>query len=169
MMRIRMVTVTVMVVVVVGFLTTSAAAKLHKVGDEQGWNPNVNYTQWSADKEFYVGEWLIFNFDKRYYTALEVNETSFDSCNDKVFITNITRGGRDVFELKEARPYYFLSSGGYCYHGMKLALVVQEQPPLAPAQAPALNASPNSLTSCAKISILSLIVVSFALMANFSW
>ncbi|XP_050383491.1 lamin-like protein [Argentina anserina] len=165
-MRIRMMTVTV--VVVVAFLLPGAMAKLYKVGDEQGWSPNVNYTEWSADKEVNVGEWLIFNFDKRYYNVLEVNKTSFDSCNDQVFITNITRGGRDVFELKEARPYYFLSSGGYCYHGMKLALVVQEQPPLAPALAPANNAYPSSLTSCGQISILSLILASIALMTNFS-
>ncbi|KAK9925010.1 hypothetical protein M0R45_033351 [Rubus argutus] len=165
-MRIRMAMV-VVVVVVVGFLKTSTTAKLYKVGGGQGWNQNVNYTQWSANQDFYVGEWLIFNFDKRYYNVLEVNKTSFDSCNDQVFITNITRGGRDVFELKEARPYYFLSSGGYCYHGLKLALVVQEQPPPAPALAPALNASPNSLTFRPQISILSLIVVSVALMTNY--
>jgi hypothetical protein len=56
-MRIKM----AMVVVVVGFLTTSTTAKLHKVGGGQGWNQNVNYTQWSADQDFYVGEWLSNN------------------------------------------------------------------------------------------------------------
>ncbi|GMP28784.1 hypothetical protein CsSME_00004186 [Camellia sinensis var. sinensis] len=79
-----------------------------------------------------------FVFDKRYYNVLEVNKTNYEKCNDQNFITNITRGGRDVFELKQVRPYYFLSSGGYCFHGMKLAINVEEYV-LPPAAAPTIN------------------------------
>lgn len=77
-----------------------------------------------------------FRFDKRYYNVLEVNKTNYEQCNDREFITNITRGGRDVYQLNETRPYYFLSSGGYCYNGMKLAINVEIKPP-PPASAPA--------------------------------
>ncbi|KAI4352526.1 hypothetical protein L6164_006767 [Bauhinia variegata] len=33
---------------------------LHKLGGSKGWNPNqdVNYTAWSAQEHFYVGDWL---------------------------------------------------------------------------------------------------------------
>ncbi|GLT56546.1 hypothetical protein SLA2020_295810 [Shorea laevis] len=110
-------------------------AVLHRVGDKYGWNPNVNYTEWSDAEHFYVGDWLLFNFDKRYYNVLEVNKTSYESCNDQGFIQNITHGGRDVFQLTEARTYYFLSSGGYCWHGMKVTVNV-ETPLEAPAPAP---------------------------------
>ena len=58
-----------------------------------------------------------------------MNKTNYEACNDKDFISNITKGGRDVVQLKEARPYYFLSSGGYCWSGMKLAIIVQETTP----------------------------------------
>ncbi|GKU97279.1 hypothetical protein SLEP1_g10447 [Rubroshorea leprosula] len=78
----------------------------------------------------------VFNFDKRYYNVLEVNKTSYGSCNDQGFIQNITHGGRDVFQLTEARTYYFLSSGGYCWHGMKVTVNV-ETPLEAPVPAPA--------------------------------
>ncbi|EOY03559.1 Early nodulin-like protein 20 [Theobroma cacao] len=115
--------------------------KLHRVGDKQGWNPNVNYSEWCSHEQFYVGDWLLFNFDKHYFNVLEVNKTSYETCNDQNFIQNITRGGRDVFELTEARPYYFLSGGGYCFHGMKV--VVNVEIPQAPAPAPAKNDSPS--------------------------
>ncbi|KAE8655769.1 Early nodulin-like protein 17 [Hibiscus syriacus] len=137
---------------------SSSMATLHRVGGKQGWHPNVNYSDWSVRQRFYVHEWLLFNFDKRYFNVLEVNQTSYDSCNDRDFIQNITRGGRDVIELTEARPYYFLSSGGYCYNGMKVAINV-EVPPPAPAPAPVKNVSPPSIAI--SISLL-LFLISFA-------
>lgn len=54
---------------------------------------------------------------------------NYNNCDDKNFITNITRGGRDVFNLTEARPYYFLSGLGYCFDGMKVAVYAQYAPP----------------------------------------
>ncbi|GAV65723.1 Cu_bind_like domain-containing protein [Cephalotus follicularis] len=123
-----------------------ALGSLYRVGDIKGWSPNVNYTQWSSRQHIYVGDWIIFNFNKHLYNVLEVNKTSYETCNDKGFIYNITRGGRDVFQLTEAKPYYFLSSGGYCWQGMKLDLYVQDIPP-SPSPDPALhksNASPST-------------------------
>ncbi|XVE68207.1 hypothetical protein DITRI_Ditri09bG0049900 [Diplodiscus trichospermus] len=136
-----------------------AMGKLHRVGDKHGWNPNVNYSQWSSHEQFYVGDWLLFNFDKHYFNVLEVNKTSYDNCNDQGFIHNITRGGRDVVQLTETRPYYFLSSGGYCFHGMKV--VVNVEIPLAPAPAPAKNGSPQS-TSAGSYMVLVLLMISIA-------
>ncbi len=83
-----------------------------------------------------------FIFDKHHYNVLEVNKTSYEKCNDQGFIRNITRGGRDVFQLTEARPYYFLSSGGYCYNGMRVAVYVEVEASETPAPAPAKNVSP---------------------------
>ncbi|XP_022144534.1 lamin-like protein [Momordica charantia] len=136
----------VVVMMLLLLLTVGAVGeKLHKVGNSQGWNPNFNYTNWSLSQQFYVADWLYFAFDKRYYNVLEVNRTNYESCNDKDFITNITRGGRDVFQLTEARPYFFLSSGGYCFQGMKLAVSVSERTAPAPAPAPAKSgASPTA-------------------------
>ncbi|KAH0973630.1 hypothetical protein GBA52_025786 [Prunus armeniaca] len=157
----------VIMAITVGWLMTSANGVLHKVGGAQGWNQNVNYTEWSANENLYVGEWLLFNFDKRYYNVLEVNKSSFESCNDQGFMKNITRGGRDVYQLTEDRPYYFLSGGGYCFHGMRLALVAlqdQQQLPPAPALAPSTNAaSPNSFPSAQMFIFLSATVISLGL------
>ncbi|XP_021971710.1 lamin-like protein [Helianthus annuus] len=78
-----------------------------------------------------------FVYDKHLFNVLEVNETSYSNSTDQGFIFNITRGaGRDVFELTQPKPYYFLASGGYCYNGMKVAVNVVEFVP-APQPSPA--------------------------------
>lgn len=50
--------VTAAMVITVGWLMASATAILHKVGGKQGWDQNVNYTEWAANEQVYVGEWL---------------------------------------------------------------------------------------------------------------
>ncbi|OMO91479.1 Plastocyanin-like protein [Corchorus olitorius] len=106
---------------------------LHDVGGgRQNWKPGVNFSDWSTHQHFYIGDWLYFGFDKNLYSVLEVNKSNQESCNEADFITNITKGGRDVFELKEARPYYFISGRGFCFQGMKLSVNVENTPPALP-------------------------------------
>ncbi|ESW23268.1 hypothetical protein PHAVU_004G032500 [Phaseolus vulgaris] len=124
---------------------------LHKVGGSKGWiNHDVNYTEWSAQEHVYVGDWLMFMFDKRYFNVLEVNKTSYESCIDRDFITNVTRGGRDVVQMTEGRTYYYLSGGGHCFHGMKVAVPVQQHPSLAPSPSMFFSSSllPSVMCSC---------------------
>ncbi|XP_057481381.1 early nodulin-like protein 20 [Actinidia eriantha] len=119
--------------------------QLFKVGGRDGWTKDVNYTEWAIHQRLYVGDWLLFVFDKHTYNVLEVNDTNYNNCNDQNFITNITRGGRDVFNLTQARPYYFLSSGSYCFQGMKLAIHVEVYvPPPVPVPAPKKSGSINA-------------------------
>ncbi|XP_024016935.1 lamin-like protein [Morus notabilis] len=164
--RLAMVVIWVMMSLV--GLKTSVMAKttLHRVGGSLGWNQNINYTLWSASQHIYVGDWLYFHFDKRYYNVLEVNKTSYENCDDQSFIKNITQGGRDVYELTEARPYYFLSGGGYCYHGMRVAIFVDDRllpatdPAPSPAPVPAQNASPMSNNSTVDQMFLYIVLLS---------
>ncbi|XP_071915726.1 early nodulin-like protein 20 [Coffea arabica] len=137
---------------------TCAASRLIQVGGKPGWRPDVNYTEWAAQQQLCVGDWLLFRFDKRMYNVLEVNRTNYELCNDHDFIQNITRGGRDVFQLTEARPYYFLCGGGYCYGGMKVAINAVEASPPAPEPTPK-NGSPVTTTSS---NLLALTMVSAA-------
>ncbi|XVF05657.1 hypothetical protein REPUB_Repub05bG0191500 [Reevesia pubescens] len=103
---------------------------LHRVGGGRfTWRPHVNFTDWAIHEQFYVGDWLYFGFNKQLYNVLQVNKTSYDNCIDENFIKNITKGGRDVFNLTEAKPYYFLSGRGYCFKGLKVAIIVQDFPP----------------------------------------
>ncbi|KAJ4974054.1 hypothetical protein NE237_007228 [Protea cynaroides] len=120
------------------------------VGGKERWNPNVNYTEWSSNQHFYVGYWLYFVYDRRYYSVLEVNRTDYESCSTDHVIRNIThKAGRDVVQLNESRTYYFISGGGYCWSNMKLSVLVENNPPPPPpAPAPTENGSPPSRSLC---------------------
>ncbi|KAG4906752.1 hypothetical protein JHK82_055399 [Glycine max] len=123
---------------------------LHRVGGGRyTWSPKVNFTKWASHEHFYKGDWLYFGFDKRIYNVLEVNKTNYENCIDTGFIENITRGGRDVFQLLEARHYYFICGRGFCSQGMKLLIDVKEPtttlpPPILPNKA-LLNRLSNTL------------------------
>ncbi|CAJ2642701.1 unnamed protein product [Trifolium pratense] len=87
-----------------------------------------------------------FGFDKHIYNVLEVNKTSYEKCIDTGYINNITRGGRDVFQLSEERTYYFLCGRGFCFQGMKVEINVEplELPLLLPPTIPNKAAADSS-------------------------
>ncbi|XAR71271.1 hypothetical protein NMG60_11028456 [Bertholletia excelsa] len=100
------------------------------VGGSMGWNTNVNYTVWARGKHFYNGDWLFFVYDRNQMNVLEVNKTNYETCNSDHPLHNWTTGaGRDVVPLNVTRHYYFISGKGFCYGGMKLAVVVHNPPP----------------------------------------
>ncbi|XP_020216258.1 lamin-like protein [Cajanus cajan] len=125
---------------------------LHRVGGGRyTWTPKVNFTKWASHEHFYKGDWLYFGFDKHIYNVLEVNKTNYENCIDTSFINNITRGGRDVFQLLEARPYYFLCGRGFCSQGMKIAINVVESTPALPPTALSNKAFTSSRMSNTKL------------------
>ncbi|XP_076926996.1 early nodulin-like protein 20 [Bidens hawaiensis] len=157
---------TVAVVVATAAMLTCAMCRnpvRHLVGGKQRWKPNFNYTNWSLKQTFYVGDWLYFVYDKHMFNVLEVNETSYGNCTDQGFIFNITRGaGRDVFELTQPKPYYFLASGGYCYNGMKVAVNVVEFVQ-APQPSPAITSGGYVVTGINQLIMLLMVVTVWAI------
>ncbi|CAJ2653840.1 unnamed protein product [Trifolium pratense] len=102
-----------------------------------GWVLGRNLTNWSLNQTFYLNDWLYFGYEnnKLSYNVLEVNKTSYKNCIDAGFIKNVTGGaGRDVFQLTKKKTYYFLSGGGNCFQGLKVAIHVKDS--VAPAPAP---------------------------------
>lgn len=76
-------------------------------------------------------------------------------------MVNITRGGRDVFNLTEARPYYFLSGRVYCFKGMKVAVHAQYPPP-DPAPLAVRNVCPSKSASQSASHGLAMLLALFA-------
>ncbi|KAJ6964019.1 hypothetical protein NC652_002333 [Populus alba x Populus x berolinensis] len=111
------------------------ASLVYVGGGKETWRPNVNFSEWSARQNIHAGDWLYFGFDKKLYNVLEVNKTGYEGCHDVGFIKNITRGGRDVFQVNEAKTYYFINGGGSCFGGLKVAINVENpQPAPSPSQ-----------------------------------
>ncbi|KMT14533.1 hypothetical protein BVRB_4g073030 [Beta vulgaris subsp. vulgaris] len=154
------------VTMLVMIMVHGAIARRVYVGGNQGWNKDINYTLWASQENFYIGDWLYFRFDKNYFDVLEVNQTNYENCNPNNFIANITKGGRDVYELKEARSYYFICSKGYCYGGMKLAINVKNSSPL-PAPPPQGNNAIASLYSGSMINIMPIFILAMSVFVLF--
>ncbi|GAB4827324.1 hypothetical protein Ancab_034211 [Ancistrocladus abbreviatus] len=122
------------------------SALRYMVGGNMGWSPSVNYTLWAKGKQFYLGDWLFFVYDRNQMNVLEVNQTDYESCNSDHPLVNWTGGaGRDVVPLNVTKHRYFISGKGFCYGGMKLAINV-EKPPPPPSAAPIKSYS-SSMTS----------------------
>ncbi|RCV27489.1 hypothetical protein SETIT_5G328600v2 [Setaria italica] len=117
----------------------SVAAKL-VVGDRKRWAPNVNYTDWADRHEFYVGDWLDFEYEKDRYDVVQVNETAYARCDGSSPILSYSRGHNFPFQLNRTGRFYFICSRGYCWNGMKVSVLVQPAP-LPPAMAPSSHAS----------------------------
>ncbi|KAK7401164.1 hypothetical protein VNO78_12483 [Psophocarpus tetragonolobus] len=135
---------------------------LHRVGGGRyTWSPNVNFTKWASHEHFYKGDWLYFGFDKHIHNVLEVNKTNYDNCIDTGFMKNITRGGRDVFQLLEARPYYFLCGRGFCFQGMKIAINVEEPTQIVPPAVLSNKAHPSCSDTKLFVFLVSVLVWTF--------
>ncbi|KAJ8775213.1 hypothetical protein K2173_020217 [Erythroxylum novogranatense] len=113
------------------------------VGSNMGWTTNVNYTIWVQDRHFYNGDWLFFVYDRNLMNVLEVNKTDYESCNSDHPLHDWTVGaGRDVVPLNVTRKYYFISGKGFCYGGMKVAVLVEN--PTPPPKASPMNEKSTS-------------------------
>ncbi|CAN6702467.1 hypothetical protein ACFX13_045960 [Malus domestica] len=141
----RATAVVVLLCLVVVMELPEASATRYMVGGKMGWTSNVNYTIWAQDQHFYNGDWLFFVYDRNQMDVIEVNQTNYVSCNAEHPLHNWTTGaGRDVVPLNVTRDYYFITSKGYCYGGMKLAVKVENMPP--PPEAAPVKSKSSDLT-----------------------
>ncbi|PIA62915.1 hypothetical protein AQUCO_00200730v1 [Aquilegia coerulea] len=113
------------------FIVPEISATRYIVGGKFGWSPNnVNFTDWAKEHKFYLDDWLFFVYDRNQQNVLEVNKTNYENCIADHPVHNWTTGaGRDVVPLNVTRHYYFISGNGFCYGGMKLAVLVTKPPP----------------------------------------
>ncbi|XP_072967213.1 early nodulin-like protein 19 [Typha angustifolia] len=110
------------------FATASlSAATDHIVGTHFGWNPNVNYSLWSNNQTFLVGDLISFRYQKNMYNVFEVNKTGYDNCTMDGLAGNWS-SGKDFIPLNEAKTYYFICGNGFCFSGMKVSVVVRPLP-----------------------------------------
>ncbi|KAL2532046.1 Lamin-like protein [Abeliophyllum distichum] len=132
---------------VVLMMPPEVSAVRYIVGASMGWTSNVNYTVWAQGKQFYLGDWLFFVYDRNQMNVLEVNSTDYENCISDHPLHNWTTGaGRDVVPLNVTKTYYFISGKGFCFGGMKVAVHV-EKPPPPPTASPQKSDSPSSLNS----------------------
>ncbi|XP_037443134.1 mavicyanin-like [Triticum dicoccoides] len=111
------------VAVAVAVAAGCADATDHIVGANRGWNPNINYSGWSANQTFYAGDLISFRYQKGTHNVFAVNETGYDNCT-MAGVTGNWTSGKDFIPLPDPGTYFFICGNGFCQAGMKVAITV---------------------------------------------
>ncbi|PON59549.1 Phytocyanin domain containing protein [Trema orientale] len=121
------------------------AYKNYTVGDSFGWydnseKPTVNYQKWADEKNFSLGDFLIFNTNTNHSVVQTYNETTYKLCDyedasDKDTTQWSTADPSNTATrpitvpvplLKEGKTYFFSGDydGDQCTNGQRFAIVV---------------------------------------------
>ncbi|KAE9585580.1 hypothetical protein Lal_00009786 [Lupinus albus] len=136
----------------------------HIVGANHGWNPGINYTLWSNNHTFYVGDLISFRYQKNEYNVFEVNQSGYENCSTEGAVGNWSKG-KDFIPLNMAKRYYFICGNGQCFNGMKVSVLVH---PLLSPQSSANHSSHISHAPLPFQSQLHTLIFSSALFC-FAW
>ncbi|CAA7025648.1 unnamed protein product [Microthlaspi erraticum] len=103
--------------------------KNYKVGDSNEWSvPEESdfYYKWSEEKQFHVGDNLLFYYNDQVNDVLEVSsDLEFISCDTSSPVATHNTG-QDLIKLTKPGIQYFISSKtGQCEAGLKLRVVVR--------------------------------------------
>ncbi|CAH8341405.1 unnamed protein product [Eruca vesicaria subsp. sativa] len=103
--------------------------KDYKVGDSNEWKvPEESdfYSKWSEEKQFHVGDNLLFYYNDQVDDVLEISsDLEFKSC-DTTSPVAVHNGGQDLISLTKPGIRYFITSRiGHCEAGLKLRVVVR--------------------------------------------
>ncbi|KAI8570723.1 hypothetical protein RHMOL_Rhmol01G0058500 [Rhododendron molle] len=132
----------VLVVVASAALMEGAAAAVYVVGDATSWtipSSAAFYSNWAANKNFTVGDILVFNFVTGAHDVATVTKTSYDSCSSASPIAIQTTGPANV-TLTTGEHYFICTVGQHCANGQKLSVNV---PAAAGSPTPTPSPSPS--------------------------
>ncbi|KAE8678783.1 hypothetical protein F3Y22_tig00111402pilonHSYRG00242 [Hibiscus syriacus] len=107
----------------------SPSGRTYTVGDSTGWRvPAGNddlYDDWNDNKDFFVGDVILFNFTTGQHDVLEVTEADYDACNAANSISNVTTGPARITLNRTGDHYFICGFPGHCTAGQKLNVEVR--------------------------------------------
>ena len=101
-------------------------AAIYQVGDSAGWTSmgQVDYQEWAANKNFHVGDTLIFNYNRQFHNVKQVTQQGLELCNATSPIATYT-DGYDTVTLGKLGHFYFMCGyPGHCLAGQKIDILV---------------------------------------------
>ncbi|CAN6677116.1 unnamed protein product [Malus baccata var. baccata] len=131
-----------LVVAVMAVLEMSSAA-VYKVGDSAGWTTigNVDYKQWSATKNFQLGDVIKFEYNSQFHNVIRVTHAMYQSCNASVPLDSYSTGNDSITITTKGHHFYMCGVPGHCKAGQKVDINVIRHPSSA-APTPSALASP---------------------------
>ncbi|KAG0482839.1 hypothetical protein HPP92_010923 [Vanilla planifolia] len=123
------------------------SATVHTVGDASGWGTGVDYSGWTAGKNFAIGDSLVFNYSPGTHTVNEVSADDYQSCSTSSYLTSDSSGSTTI-SLKSGGTHYFICGvPGHCVGGMKLAVTVASSPSTPTSPSTPSNTPPTANTT----------------------
>lgn len=101
-------------------------------GSENAWkipnNSSISLNLWAEKHRFRVGDFLIWKYDDKVDSVLQVTKENYLSCNTSKPIKEYKDGDNTKVELDESGPFYFISGAdSHCKKGQKLVVVVMSE------------------------------------------
>ncbi|KAF8403443.1 hypothetical protein HHK36_011547 [Tetracentron sinense] len=125
----------ILATVLVGFPAVAMATE-YVVGDESGWTILYDYQAWAKDKQFFVGDKLVFKYPVGGHNVFKVNGTGFKECIVPPANEALTTGNDVITLATPGNKWYICGVGKHCaYGGQKLSITVLVEWS-APAPAP---------------------------------
>ncbi|EOA19308.1 hypothetical protein CARUB_v10002697mg [Capsella rubella] len=118
------------VLLVFTVLLGSCSAKVYTVGDSNGWIAKEDiYYEWAKDKEFHVGDSLVFKYNPYLNDITQVpGALEYQFC-DTSSPKAVYNTGHDTVTFKEPGYHYFISSNqAQCTLGQRLDVLVVHDP-----------------------------------------
>ncbi|XP_020675768.1 basic blue protein-like [Dendrobium catenatum] len=100
----------------------------YKVGDEKGWtlNDKPKYIAWAKSKAFYVGDELLFQYDKQLHNVLQVNKQAYHKCNTEAPIAVFNTGYDSITIRSKEHLYFICGAPGHCEAGQKVSIKISK-------------------------------------------
>ncbi|KAL4591904.1 hypothetical protein LXL04_004879 [Taraxacum kok-saghyz] len=117
-------------------LSSTTMATEYVVGDENGWTVNYDYTTWTKNKVFYVGDKLVFKYPAKIHNVYKVNATSFASCTVPSPSTGLTSGNDVVTLVAPGKKWYICGVEDHCANQKQKLVIDVQQGWMAPAPTP---------------------------------
>ncbi|XP_038693705.1 mavicyanin-like [Tripterygium wilfordii] len=119
-------------------LCGSSYGAVYKVGDSAGWTDQggVDYKKWASSKTFYVGDIIVFEYDRGHHNVIEASPVRLLSCDiSKPRKTYFT--GEDYITLYKPGVFSFTCGlPGHCKAGQILTVLVLPPPSMGPISRP---------------------------------
>nr|KAJ0201984.1 hypothetical protein LSAT_V11C600311480 [Lactuca sativa] len=107
-------------------LPTSTIATEYVVGDDSGWTIGLNYQTWASNKDFKVGDKLVFNYPKGIHNVFIVNGSSYANCIIPPPSKAHTSGHDIVSLMSPGESWFICGVGNHCaLYNQKLAINVK--------------------------------------------
>lgn len=139
-----------LLIVALSLIGLVRATSFYVVGDSNGWRPmGVDYYKtWSSSKTFYVGDSLIFLYNKDFHNVMEVNFQDFESCNPSSALATYQSEYEPVNLNRTGHCYFICGVPGHCESGQKLDVLVlpaslRKTPNIQPNNSSSSNPNPS--------------------------